>query len=168
MPSPTMPTGTVSGGSNASRTFPIRDDHRFDRPRDAASDASESNARTDGRGGDPPTPESEVERLRAENEELRRALRETRERRQDVIDRYERLLDGDSGANPGPDVEGVAEPEPETETETPGTSAQSPPSPPRASPAPTKSLTKQVAEELDAQWTRLRRRYHAWQRQTGL
>ncbi|MDS0297155.1 hypothetical protein NDI76_00175 [Halogeometricum sp. S1BR25-6] len=172
MPSPRMPTGTVSGGSNGSRTFPIRDEHRFDRPRDAASDASESNARTDGRGGGPPTPEAEVERLRAENEDLRRALRETRERRQDVIDRYERLLDGDSDAEAAAEAGFGTETETETETDpspsTPEASAQSPPSPPRTSPAPTTSLAGRVADELDAQWTRLRRRYNAWQRQTGL
>ncbi|ELZ31103.1 hypothetical protein C474_09719 [Halogeometricum pallidum JCM 14848] len=157
-----MPTGTVSGGSNGSRTFPIRDEHRFDRPRDAASDANESNARTDGRGGAPPTLEAEVERLRAENEDLRQELRDTRQRRQDVIDRYERLLDGKTDA----DVEVETETAPSTPA--PGTSARSSPSPPHTSPAPTKSLARRLADELDAQWTRLRRRYHAWQRQTGL
>lgn len=160
MPSPTMPTGTVSDGSNGSRTFPIRDEHRFDRPRNAASDANELNARTDGRGGASPTLEAEVERLRAENEDLRQELRDSRERRQNVIDRYERLLDGKTDA----DVEVEAD----SSMPTPGASAPSPPSPPRTSPVPTKSLTRRVVDELDAQWTRLRRRYNAWQRQTGL
>ncbi|MDS0296173.1 hypothetical protein [Halogeometricum luteum] len=165
MPSPTMPTGTVSGGSNGSRTFPIRDDHRFDRPRETAPDASESNARTDGRGGAPRTPEAEVERLRAENEELRRALRETRERRQDVIDRYERLLDGDAGSDAEEGTKAGATAETEVDV---NADAKAPASPPRASPAPTKPLTRRLSDALDAQWTRLRRRYNAWQRQTGL
>lgn len=160
MPSPTMPTGTVSDGSDGSRTFPIRDEHRFDRPRDAAANANESNTRTDGRGA-PPTLEAEVERLRAENEDLRRTLRETRERRQDVIDRYERLLDGDTDADVETESPGASSASAPT---TPGASAQSP----RASSARTESLARRLADELDARWTRLRRRYEHWERRSGL
>lgn len=160
-----MPTGTVSGGSNASRTFPIRDDRREETHDSPA--ANESTARTDGRGGAPPTLEEEVAHLRKENEDLRRTLRETREQRQDVIDRYEQLIDADAddGAAPSSEVATSASVE---ATSSPGASSRARPSPPRASPAPTKPITERVAEELDAQWTRLRRRYKEWQRQSGL
>jgi hypothetical protein len=79
-----MPTGTVSGGSNRDRTFPLGADRGRDaRPTDA----------TQNRRGDPTPAADELANLRRENRELRRELRETREQRQDVIDRYERLLD---------------------------------------------------------------------------
>jgi chromosome segregation ATPase len=172
-----MPTGTVSGGSNGSRTFPVREESRTE-PRDASGDAeqnartgdpgartdepsartAELSARTDGHG-DVPSLRREVTRLRRENEELRRTLRETRDQRQDVIDRYERLIDAD-GAAPSDAAASAETPSPEELARAPPES--------RTSSDSTTPVFRRLAETLDEQWTRLRRRYKAWERQSGL
>jgi DNA-binding protein H-NS len=165
-----MPTGTVSGGSNGSRTFPVREESRTE-PRDASGDAEQNartgdpsartdelSARTDGHGNVSSLRE-EVTRLRRENEELRRTLRETRDQRQDVIDRYERLIDAD-GAAPS-DAAASAE------AQSPEELARAPPAS-HASSESTTPVFRRLAETVDEQWTRLRRRYKAWVRQSGL
>lgn len=111
----------------------------------------------------------EVTRLRRENEELRRTLRETRDQRQDVIDRYERLIDADGAASPDAAASAEAQsPEaPSPEAPSPEELARAPPAS-RASSESTTPVFRRLAETVDEQWTRLRRRYKAWVRQSGL
>lgn len=155
MPSPTLPTGSVSDGSNGARTFPVRDGPPSERVRDAP----EEPPKTDGRGPDRPvdrTPQSdraELAHLRRENAELRRALRETRQQRQEVIDRYERLLDGRE-----PDGGDAAE----TASDFEVAPATGPPA------SPLKPLAERVADEIETRWATLRRRYRRWANDSAL
>ncbi|SFR31959.1 hypothetical protein [Halogeometricum limi] len=140
MPSPTFPTGTVSGESLGGRTFPPRDGRAVERVRDSPPEAeTETEAPTTRRR--PESPSTELERLRRENAELRRALQQTRKQRQDVIDRYERLLDDSAGVSPKAADATNAPPDPMDLATAP--------------PTPTQSLTDRLGAEFEELWQRL-------------